>query len=72
MCVFLTFPDISEIEAVILKEQPNGILMIPYDNPTGQMYDYETIYAIARLCVKHNLWLVSDEAYRGLFYKRRQ
>lgn len=69
---YFTFPDIEVIEEVILKEKPNGILMIPYDNPTGQMYDYEIVYAIAELCVKHNLWLLSDEAYRGLFYNENR
>lgn len=63
-----TFPSIEEIEKVILEEQPGGMLIIPYDNPTGQMYGKEMLLAIAELCVKHNLWLLSDEAYRGLFY----
>jgi aspartate aminotransferase len=42
--------------------------VIPYDNPTGQFYDRETLVALARLCVEHDLWLVSDEAYRELHY----
>lgn len=63
-----TFPTVEEIEEVILTEKPAGILIIPYDNPTGQMYSNEMLLEIARLCVKHNLWLLSDEAYRGLFY----
>jgi aspartate aminotransferase len=63
-----TFPDIDEIEKVIRQEKPNAVLMIPYDNPTGQMYNYEMIIELAKLCVKYNLWFVSDEAYRGLFY----
>lgn len=67
-----TFPTKDEMEEVILKERPNGILMIPYDNPTGQMYDTETMIAIAELCVKYNLWLLSDEAYRGLFYNEER
>ena len=42
--------------------------MIAYDNPTGQLYDRESLVALARLCVKHGLWLISDEAYRELHY----
>lgn len=67
-----TFPEVEEIEAVIKREQPGGILVIPYDNPTGQMMDAEVLKAIAELCVKHNLWLLSDEAYRGLFYNEER
>lgn len=65
---YFTFPEVDEIEAVIKREQPGGILVIPYDNPTGQMMDKEILTGIAELCVKYNLWLLSDEAYRGLFY----
>lgn len=63
-----TFPSIEEIEKVIIRDNPNSILMIPYDNPTGQMYDDEMMIDLAKLCVKYNLWFVSDEAYRGMFY----
>lgn len=63
-----TFPAPAEIEALIQREQPGSILVIPYDNPTGQMMDGDMLKTIAELCVKYNLWLLSDEAYRGLFY----
>jgi len=61
-------PDLAEIEARIAREQPAALVVIPYDNPTGHYYDHATLVALAKLCVKHNLWLVSDEAYRELFY----
>ncbi len=61
-------PDISEIEKVIQQHKPNALLIIPYDNPTGQFMPQHTIEKLAQLCVKYNLWLVSDEAYRELFY----
>ncbi len=64
-----TLPALEEIEAVIEREQPGGLLVIPYDNPTGQLYDHRTMAALGRLCVKHNLWLISDEAYRELYYR---
>lgn len=63
-----TLPSIEEIEGVIQRTNPGALLVIPYDNPTGQLYDYDTMYALAKLCVKYNLWFVSDEAYRELYY----
>ncbi len=63
-----TLPEIAEIETVIKKEQPGALLVIPYDNPTGQYYDYQTLCDLAKLCVKYNMWFVSDEAYRELYY----
>ena len=43
-------------------------MIIPYDNPTGQFLSYEIIKEIAKIVVKHDIWLVSDEAYRSLSY----
>jgi aspartate aminotransferase len=63
-----TLPRMPEIEALIRKHKPGGLLVIPYDNPTGQLYSREQMLELAALCVKHNLWLVSDEAYRELHY----
>lgn len=64
-----SLPEINEIEEAIKKHQPGALLVIPYDNPTGQFYDYATMKELAKLCVKYNLWMVSDEAYRELFYE---
>ncbi len=66
-----TLPGISEIEKVIESGNPGALLVIPYDNPTGQLYDRDMLISLARLCVKHNIWLVSDEAYRELQYAGR-
>lgn len=63
-----TFPSMDKVEEEILRTNPGALLVIPYDNPTGQLYDYEILKDLAALCVKHNMWLVSDEAYRELFY----
>lgn len=66
-----SLPDIAEIERVIERTRPGALIVIPYDNPTGQLYTEEILVALARLCVKHNLWMVSDEAYRELYYVDR-
>lgn len=63
-----SLPEMDEIEEAIMKHNPGALLVIPYDNPTGQYFGYETLNALAELCVKYNMWMVSDEAYRELFY----
>ncbi|SHJ47347.1 aspartate aminotransferase [Dethiosulfatibacter aminovorans DSM 17477] len=63
-----TLPELDKIEEAIKKNNPGCLLVIPYDNPTGQLYDYETMKDLARLCVKYNMWMASDEAYRELHY----
>lgn len=63
-----TLPSIGEIEEVVRRSNPGGLLVIPYDNPTGQLFRKEQLLELASLAVRHNLWLVSDEAYRELHY----
>jgi len=63
-----TLPDLDKIEGVIEKNRPAGMVVIPYDNPTGHFYDSETMSVLAEFCVKYNMWMISDEAYRELFY----
>jgi aspartate aminotransferase len=63
-----TLPRVEEIERLIRRHKPGALLVIPYDNPTGQLCSQEQLRELGSLCVKHNLWLASDEAYRELFY----
>ena len=63
-----SLPEIHEIENKIIREKPGALVVIPYDNPTGQFFNREIMKKLAGLCVKYNMWLVSDEAYRELHY----
>jgi len=63
-----TLPDFDAIERVMVESKPAALVVIPYDNPTGQFLDHDTLVKLARLCVRHDLWIVSDEAYRELYY----
>lgn len=63
-----SLPSMEEIEKVIEREKPSAMVVIPYDNPTGQFYSPEAMTRLAEICVKHNLWMISDEAYREFFY----
>jgi aspartate aminotransferase len=63
-----TTPDFAHLERVAKEERPLGLVIIPADNPTGQFLTNAEIAKIAKLCVEHNMWLVSDEAYRQLCY----
>jgi len=63
-----SLPNISEIEKVIEEHHPGAMVVIPYDNPTGQFYDHKTMIELGKLCVKYDMAMVSDEAYRELFY----
>lgn len=61
-------PQESALEEAFRRYNPGAVVIIPYDNPTGCLYRREDLLSLARLCVKYNCWLVSDEAYRELHY----
>ena len=60
--------NLNEIELMIQNENPGALLIIPNDNPTGQFLNQQQLIDLAKICVKHNIWMVSDEAYRQLYY----
>ena len=60
--------DTTKIRKIISKDNPNGILIIPADNPTGLQMSQNTINEIAKICVEEDIWLVSDEAYRNIYF----
>ena len=66
------FDDISlsAIQKTIDIDSPAGILIIPGDNPTGQHISQELIDSLAKICIDNDMWLISDEAYRNLYYNK--
>ncbi len=60
------FPSIEELDKLFNEKNPGAMLVIPWDNPTGQLVDHQKMIELAELCVKHNMWMISDEAYFGL------
>ncbi len=58
----------ENISSMVKKYNPSAFVIIPYDNPTGQFLNQNTLDRIAQLCVENGMWLVSDEAYRPLVY----
>lgn len=60
-------PSISEFEKKI-TEKTKAIIICNPNNPTGYLYSSSEMEALKELCIKHNLYLFSDEAYREFSY----
>ena len=60
-------PDIDAIEAA-RTERTRAIIVTSPSNPTGAVWNRETIEAIGRWAVEHHVWVVSDEIYEHLNY----
>ena len=65
---FFAPPDLDALRAAMVAHRPRALVVIPADNPTGQLLPQRDLVAMARLCVEQNVWMVSDEAYRQLHY----
>jgi aspartate aminotransferase len=60
-------PPIADFEKVI-SSKTKAILICNPNNPTGYLYSKEEMEALGSLCLKHDLYLFSDEAYREFSY----
>lgn len=60
-------PPIEEFEKVITNKTKAIIICSP-NNPTGYLYSREEMYKLKDICLRHNLYLFSDEAYREFCY----
>jgi len=61
-------PNIDEFEKVI-TERTKGIVICNPNNPTGYLYGETELGALRDICLKHDLYLFSDEAYREFCYE---
>ncbi|MDB5481884.1 MAG: aruH [Caulobacteraceae bacterium] len=62
-------PDLAAMERAITPRTRAIWINTPH-NPTGAVFDEEEMNAIAALCRRHDLWLISDEVYEDMAYAR--
>jgi arginine:pyruvate transaminase len=62
-------PDLEAIERAITPRTRAIWINTPH-NPTGVVFDGAEMSAIAALCRRHDLWLISDEVYEDMAYAR--
>lgn len=61
-------PPIEEFEKVITPKT-RAIVVCNPNNPTGYLYSRAEMEALKAICIKHHLYLFSDEAYREFCYE---
>ncbi len=64
-------PAISEFEKLI-SPKTRAIIICNPNNPTGYLYSKEELGALRELCLKYDLFLFSDEAYREFCYDDKE
>ncbi|MFN5323619.1 MAG: pyridoxal phosphate-dependent aminotransferase [Bacteroidota bacterium] len=64
-------PPITEFETCINKAT-KAIMICNPGNPTGYLYTRQELEALRDLCIKHDLFLFSDEVYREFCYDGKE
>lgn len=64
-------PPISEFEKVI-GPKTKAIMICNPNNPTGYLYSRQELEELKNLVLKHDLFLLTDEAYREFCYDGRE
>ena len=60
-------PDPAELEAA-MTDRTRAIVINTPSNPTGALYDEDTLRAIGEMCAARGVLIVSDDIYRSLVY----
>jgi aspartate aminotransferase len=60
-------PPISDFEKLI-GPRTKAILICSPNNPTGYTYSEEELESLKNICIKYDLFLISDEVYREFYY----
>ncbi len=51
-----------------ITDKTRVLILNSPSNPTGMLYTKEELAPIAEICVKHNIYVISDEIYEKLIY----
>ena len=60
-------PALDAIEAAV-TDRTKAILFNSPNNPTGAVYDADTLRGLGRMALEKDFWLISDEIYEALVY----
>ena len=63
--------DYSELEGIITGKTKVLVLNTPH-NPTGKVFTRDEMSAIADICKKHNIIVITDEIYEHILYDGRK
>ena len=64
--------DAETIEAAAKKHNAKGIIANFPNNPSGAVPSRDDVHALVDLCIRNDMWIVSDEIYSTLLYDDAQ
>lgn len=61
-------PDLARLEKVVANSSAKLLVLNNPNNPTGAVWEDETIQKVVDICKKHGTYILGDEVYRPLFH----
>jgi cystathionine beta-lyase len=61
--------DFENLEELLRKKRTTMFLLCSPHNPVGKCFTREELTRMAELCIKHNVFVVSDEIHSDIVYK---
>ena len=58
----------AESLSAAVNAKSRVLILASPSNPTGMVYSKEELEALAEICVKNKIWVISDEIYEKLIY----
>ena len=55
-----------------ITDKTKAILINSPSNPTGGVYDYDSLNMVARIAKKHDLFVISDEVYKHIIFDKHK
>jgi len=64
--------DFEALESVIVEQQVKLLLFCHPQNPSGRVWQKSELLKLAELCLKHQIWVVSDEIHADMTFAPHQ
>jgi len=64
--------DMTQLEAVLARPESKVLLLCSPHNPTGKVWTHEELTAIALLCERHQVKVISDEIHMDMVWSAQQ
>lgn len=64
--------DFADLEEKASDPKASVLILCSPHNPVGRVWTIDELNRVAEICLKHNVWIISDEMHGDLVYKGNQ
>lgn len=64
--------DFADLEEKASNPKASVLILCSPHNPVGRVWTIDELNRVAEICLKHNVWIISDEMHGDLVYKGNQ